>query len=153
MSWAHWKRSLPQSVEKVDGAILTGLDPLFVVTGGLIRAWIVGHVTTLVVGASNLRLQHVTVAPAATVNLNVGAVAVDDDAVGTIYYNVGATGVFTPTGGLGFLIEDPVTVAETCYLLAPGTVYCLGSAARAGNIKWYMNFIPLGPGATVTPAA
>lgn len=142
-----------QCCVKADGAVLTGLDPLFTISGGPVRARIVGLVTTLIAGASNLRLQHITVAPAATVNLNVGAVAVDDDAVGTMYYNVGATSVFTPTGGLGFHLCDPVTVDETYFLLAPGVVQCLGSAARDGVIAWYMIYEKLSLLSTVVAAA
>lgn len=145
--------AIPRCIAKTDGAILAGVDPLFTITGGMIRAKIVGLVTELVVGNSNLRLQHITDAPAATVELNAGAVAVNDDAVGTIYTNVGATGVFTPSAGLGFKIGDPVTVEEVEYLLAPGEVNCLGSAARAGVIAWYMTYTPLSPDVVVTVAA
>jgi hypothetical protein len=140
-------------VEKSNGAILNGSDDLFTVTGGVIRCTIVGLVTTVIGGAANLRLTHTTVKPAATVNLNAGAVACDTDAVGTIYYNVGATSVFTPSTSLGVLIADPVTVEETQFLLAPGTVKCLGSAARTGNVVWYMSYIPLTPNAFVVAAA
>lgn len=143
----------PQSVLKADGAILAGVDPLFTITGGPVRCKIVGLVTTLVVGAANLRLQHITTAPAATVNLNAAAVAVDDDAVGTFYRNVGATSVFTPSAGLGFALLDPVTVEEVDFLLAPGVVQCLGSAARAGVIAWYMTYVPLSPLSRVVAAA
>lgn len=142
-----------QCCVKADGAILTGLDPLFTIAGGPIRARIVGLVTELLVGNSNLRLQHITTVPAATVELNAGAVAVNDDAVGTIYYNVGATSVFTPTGGLGFHLCDPVTVDETYFLLAPGVVQCLGSAARAGVVAWYITYDKLSPLSTVVAAA
>lgn len=145
--------SLPQCCEKSDGAVLAGVDPIFTITGGPVFCNIFGIVTTLIVGASNLRLQHITTAPAATVELNAGAVAVNDDAVGTFYYNIGATSVFTPSGGLGFALLDPVTVQPVQFLLAPGVVQCLGSAARAGVIKWYMNYIPLSPSTVVTAAA
>lgn len=142
-----------QCCVKTDGAVLTGLDPLFTISGGPIRARVVGLVTTLLVGNSNLRLQHITTAPAATVELNAGAVAVNDNAVGTMYYNVGATSVFTPTGGLGFHLADPVTVDETYFLLAPGVVQCLGSAARVGVIAWYMTYEKLSSLSAVVAAA
>ena len=148
-----FSRAMPRCVEKSDGAILAGLDPIFDVAGGPVFCQIYGLVTTLIVGASNLRLQHITIAPVATVNLNAGAVAVDDDAVGTFYYNVGATSVFTPSAGLGFLIADPVTVEPTWLLLAPGSVQCLGSAARVGVIKWYMRYVPLSTNSYVVASA
>lgn len=145
--------AMKKCVVKTDGAVLNGVDPIFTITGGPVRCKIVGLVTTLLVGAANLRLQHITTDPAATVNLNAGAVAVDDDAVGTFYHNIGATGVFTPSTGLGFKINDPVTVEEVEFLLAPGVVQCLGSAARVGVIAWYMTYEPLSPLSVVTAAA
>lgn len=138
---------------KADGAVLNGLDPIFTISGGPVRARIVGLVTTVLVGAANLRLQHITTVPAATVDLNAGAVAVDNDAAGTMYFNIGATGVFTPSSGLGFKIIDPVTVDEVYYLLAPGVVQALGSAAATGVIAWYMTFEKLSPLSAVVAAA
>jgi hypothetical protein len=144
--------AVPKCVEKSDGAILAATDDLFVITGGPVLAKIFGIVSELIVGNSNLRLQHTTVAPAATAELNAGAVAVNDDAVGTAYHNIGATSVFTPVTA-GAVIIDPVTT-DTCEFLLPiGTVKCLGSAARAGVIKWYMIYEPLSPNSVVTAAA
>lgn len=137
-----------RTVEKLDGAVLSGLDPLFTVTG-FVRCKIVGHVTTIVGGAANLRLQHITTDPAATVELSAGAVAVDNDAVGTVYHNLGATSVFTPSGGLGFVLLDPVTVEETEFLLADGVIQCLGSAAQSGVISWYISYEPLGENSSI----
>lgn len=138
---------------KADGAVLNGLDPLFTISGGPVRARISGLVTTPVGGAANLRLQHITTVPAATVELNAGAVAVDTDAAGTFYYNLGSTSVFTPSTGLGFALVDPVTVDELYFLLAPGVVQCLGSAAQSGVIAWFMDYIKLSPLSTVVAAA
>jgi len=145
--------ALPQCVVKTDGAVLNGLDPLFTIAGGPVRAKIVGLVTTLVGGASNGRLQHITTTPAATVELNTGAVAIDNDAAGTFYTNIGAVSTFTPSTGLGFSLQDPVTVEETELILAPGVVQFLGSAAQDGVIAWYISFVPLSPLSTVTVAA
>lgn len=132
-----------ESIIKSDGAVLNGLDPLFTITGGPVRARIVGLVTTVIGGVASLRLRHITTDPAATVELNAGAVAVSTDAVGTFYYNLGATSVFTPSTGLGFALIDPVTVEEVTFLLAPGVVQCFGSATQTGVIAWYMTFQPL----------
>jgi hypothetical protein len=145
--------ALPHCVVKTDGACLAALDPLFTITGGPVRCKIVGLVTT-VIGAdvATFRLQHITTTPAATVELNVGAVAVTDDAAGTFYRNVGPTSVFTPSAGLGFELIDPVTIEETEFLLAPGVVQCLGSAANTGVIAWYMTYVPLSPASVVTAA-
>jgi len=145
--------TLPQCAVKTDGAVLSGVDPLFTISGGPVRAKIVGLVTTLIGGAANGRLQHITTTPAATVELNTGAVAIDNDAVGTFYTSIGSTSVFTPSTGLGYSLNDPVTKEEVEFLLAPGVVQFLSSAAQDGVIAWYMSFAPLSPLSTVTVAA
>ena len=145
--------SLPKCVEKSDGAVLNGLDPIFTISGGPVRAKIVGLVTGAAIGgAATGRLQHITTEPAATVELSAGAVAIDTDPAGTFYYSKGASSIFTPTGGLGFALIDPVTIEETEFLLAPGDVQFLASAAQTGNIKWYMSYIPLSPSSAVVAA-
>jgi hypothetical protein len=143
---------LPRCVEKSDGAVLNGVDPIFTIAGGPVLCRIYGVVTTLLVGAANLRLSHTVTDPSATVNLNAGAVACDDNAKGTLYYNVGATSVFTPVTA-GWVIMNPVLVDHTRFILPPGTVNCLGSAARVGVIAWYMDYVPLSPNSLVTAAA
>jgi hypothetical protein len=143
----------PRCVEKTDGAFLNGSDSLFTISGGMIRCKIVGLVTTVLVGTGTGRLTFTSVAPAATINLNAGAVACDADAAGTIYYNVGATSVFTPSSSLGGMLLDPVTVEETEFLLAPGTIKFLGSAAQTGVIAWYLSYIPLSENVSVVAAA
>lgn len=143
---------LPRCVEKSDGAVLTGSDDLFTITGGPIRAKITGLVTTIIGGASNGKLQITTTTPAATVDLNVGAVAIDNDAAGTSYRNIGATSVFTPVTA-GIVIIDPVTVEDCEFLLPIGTVKFNSTAAQTGVIKWYMSYVPLSPLSTVVAAA
>lgn len=139
-------------VEKSDGAVLAGADNLFVITGAPVIGRIIGIVTTIIGGASNGSLQITTTAPAATAELSAAPVAIDNDAAGTSYRNVGATGVFTPVTA-GAVIIDPVTVQDTEYLLPIGTVKFLSSAARTGNIKWYLIYKPLSPNSVVTAAA
>lgn len=146
--------AIPRCVEKANGSVENATtDDLFVVSGGPVRAKIVGLVSTVIGGAANMSLQHTTTDPAATVDLNAAPVAIDADAAGTIYTMVGNTGVFTPSTGLGFKIGDPVTVEEVEYILAPGTVKALGSAAQTGVIKWYMSYVPLSPNSLVVAAA
>ena len=144
--------TMERCVEKSDGAVLNGSDDLFTITGGPVIAKIVGIVTTIIGGASNGRLTITTTEPSGTANLNAGAVAIDDDAVGTSYRNIGATSVFTPVTA-GAVIIDPVTTDDCEFLLPIGTVKFLGSAARTGNIKWYMIYKPLSPNSVVTAAA
>jgi hypothetical protein len=143
---------LPRTVEKSDGAILTGNDDLFTITGGPIRAKITGIVTTIIGGSANGDLQIVTTEPAATFDLNAAPVAINDDASGTSYRNVGATSVFTPVTA-GAVIIDPVTAEDVEFLLPIGTVHFRSSAAQTGNIKWYLTYWPLSPNSSVVAAA
>jgi len=139
-------------VEKSDGGVLAGADPLFEITGGPIIASIVGIVDTVIGGAANGKLQYTTVNPAATVDLSAAAVAIDNDAVGTSYRSVGATSVFTPVTA-GTVIIDPVTVEDCQFLLPIGTLYFHSSAARSGYIKWFLTYRPLSPNCIVNAAA
>ena len=145
----------PRCVEKSDGAVLTGNDNLFTITGGPVRAKIVGIVTTIIGGASNGDLQIVTTDPAATANLNAGVVAIDNDASGTSYINVGNTSVFTPTTAGAVLVGAAVAAeqSETEFILPIGTVHFRSSAAQTGVIKWYMTYSPLSPNSVVVAAA
>ena len=146
--------ALPQCVVKADGTVPIGNDELFVIAGGPVRCKIVGEVTTVIgANATNGDLQIITTNPAATLDLNTAPVAFQDDAAGTIYYNTGATSVFTPAATLGGVLLDPVTLEETEFILGPGTVHFRSSAANTGAIKWYMTYTPLSPLSTVTAAA
>lgn len=139
-------------IEKSDGAVLAGADPLFTITGGpILVTRIIGIVTTVLGGAANGTLQATTTEPAATVALST-TVAIDNDAAGTSYRFAGATGVLTPDTN-GAKIIDPVTVEDCQFLVPIGNINFLGSAARTGNIKWYMAYIPLSPLSVVTAAA
>lgn len=125
---------------------------LFTISGGPIRCKITGVVTTVIGGAANGKLQMTTTTPAATVDLNAAAVAITSDAAGTIYQNVGATSVFTPSAGLGYKICDPVTVEETEFILTPGTVKFHSSATQTGGVTWYISYQPLSPASRVVAA-
>jgi len=145
--------AMPQCVVKTGGIVPDNTtDDLFVIAGGPVRCKIVGLVTTTIGGAANGKLQITTTAPAATVELNAAAVAIDADAAGTIYQNIGATSVFTPSDTLGVEITDPVSVEETEFILTPGTVKFHASATQTGAIAWYMTYVPLSPLSTVTVA-
>jgi hypothetical protein len=139
-------------IEKSDGGVLNGADPLFTITGGpILVTSIVGIVTTVIAGgAVNGTLQATTTEPAATVALST-TVAITDDAAGTSYRFVGAGGVLTPDTN-GAKIIDPVTVGDCAFLIPIGNINFLGSAARTGNIKWYMIYKPLSPNSVVTVA-
>ncbi len=146
---------LPRCVEKTDGAVLLGDDAIFTITGGPVMAKIKGIVTTIIGGAANGKLTIDTTEPAATAELNAGAVAIDSDAAGTSYANVGNTSVFTPTTAGALIVGSAVAaeVTESEFLLPIGTVNFNSSAAQTGNIKWYMTYWPLSPNSVVTAAA
>lgn len=146
--------SMPRTISKLDGAVLSGKDPLFTITGGpiLVRN-LIGVVTTLLVGAANGTLQADVTTPAGTVGLST-TVAIDDDAVGTTYDFVGPTGILTPTTA-GARIRDygSTTLTPSQWIVPIGNINFLGSAARVGVIAWYMEYIPLSSNVIVLAAA
>jgi hypothetical protein len=145
--------SMAKCVEKSDGAVLNNTaDPIFTIAGGpVFVTHLFGLVTTVLSGTANSKFTYTTTVPSATVDLSAAAVAVDNDAAGTSYYNLGATGVFTPTTA-GVVEADPVTVEPTQYFLPIGTLNFHSSAACTGVIKFYMRYIPLSPSSVVTAA-
>ena len=148
---ASFESKVTKCVAKTDGAYLTGNDDLFVITGGPVRAKIVGLVTTVCGGATNGDLQIVVTEPAGTVTLNAAPVACDTDAAGTIYTNIDSTSVFTPTTAGASIIDD-VAANEATFILPVGTVIFRSSAAQTGVISWFMTYEPLTPSSVVTAA-
>jgi hypothetical protein len=149
--------SLPKCVEKSDGAVLAADDPLFTITGGPVLATIFGQVTTLLVGAANGTLEIITATPVATIALST-TVAIDDDAAGTLYSFTGVAAGTVPalrpdTAGTRWYAPSTATFDVAQFYLPIGVVGFLGSAARAGVIKWYMHYIPLSPNSLVVAAA
>lgn len=147
--------ALPRCCEKSDGAVLNGSDDLFTVTGGPIKVLeITGIVTTQIgAGTTNAKLTFTTDAPAATVDMNAAAVDIDADAVGTSYQTINTTGIFTPVTA-GIVKEaNSFATTPTTFLLPTGTLKLNCSAARTGNIKWYLRYVPLSPNSRVAAAA
>lgn len=143
--------SQEQSIQKVMTTPSGGADALFTITGGpILVKKIVGIVTTILAGTANGTLQATTTTPAATVGLST-TVAISDDAAGTSYRFVGATGVLTPVTA-GAVIIDPVTVADCEFLVPIGNINFLSSAAMTGVITWYMSYVPLSPLSRVAAA-
>lgn len=143
----------PRCCEKT-ADILTGTDPIFDITGGPIKVLeITGIVTTLIVGASNAKLTYTTVAPAATVDLSAGAVAIDDDAAGTSYQHINTTGILTPVTAGVVKEANSFATLPTTFLLPIGSMGFNCSAARVGVVKWYLRYVPLSPLSRVTAAA
>jgi hypothetical protein len=149
--------AVPKCVEKSDGAVLTGDDDLFVITGGPVLAQIFGIVTTIIGGASNGTLQITTTTPAAKIALST-TVAIDTDAAGTSYSFTGVAAGTVPalypvTGGGRWFAPSTATFDLAEFLLPIGTVSFGSSAAQTGVIKWYMIYKPLSPNSVVTAAA
>lgn len=141
--------------EKSDGAVLLGDDPIFTIAGGPIEILeIVGIVTTVIGGGeTNVKLELDTTSPAATVELNAGAVDIDSDAAGTSYRSINTTGIFTPVTA-GFVLEaNSFATNPTTYFAPAGTIQFNSDAARDGVIKWYLRYKPLSPNSVVTAAA
>jgi hypothetical protein len=141
-------------IEKSDGAVLNGKDPLFTITGGpILVTELIGIVTTLIGGAANGTLQADVTEPAGTVALCAGAVAIDNDAAGTMYHFVGAA-VLTPvTAGAKIVDKASATVGNCNWIIPIGNINFLGSGAQTGVIKWYMTYKPLSPSSVVVAAA
>ena len=147
--------ALPRCVEKSDGAVLNGNDDLFVITGGPISILeIVGIVTTTIgAGTTNVKLTLTTDEPAATVDMNAGAVDIDADAAGTSYRQINTTAILTPVTA-GFVMKgNAFATNDTQFLCPTGTIKLNSSAARTGNIKWYLRYVPLSPNSRVKAAA
>ena len=138
-----------RTLEKTDGAVLAGADDLFTITGGPIMVTeFVGIVTTILGGVANCQVKLVVTEPAGTVNLSTN-VAIDSDAAGTSYtFTVATPGVLTPTTA-GALDQVP----QIRWLCPIGTINATCSAARTGNIKWYMKYIMLSQFSKVVAAA
>ena len=149
----HLSLAVPYCVEKSDGAVLTGADPIFTIAGGPIRCTIYGIVTTIIGGAATCKLTITTTSPAATVDMSAGAVAIDDDAAGTSYRHINTTAVLTPVTAGFVMMGNAFATDDTEFLCPAGTINANCSAAQTGVIKWYMMYTPLSPNCVVTAAA
>jgi hypothetical protein len=141
--------------EKTDGAVLLGDDPIFTIAGGPIHILEIAGIVTTVIGggATNAKLELDTTSPAATVQMNAGAVDIDSDAAGTSYRSINTTGVFTPVTA-GFVLQaNAFAVLPTEYFAPAGTIMFNSDAARSGVIHWYLRYRPMSPNSVVTAAA
>ncbi len=145
-----------RSCEKAGGTVENGDDNLFTITGGPIHILeIAGIVVTGVdAGLTNVKLTLTTDTPAATVDMNAGAVDIDGDVAGTSYRSINTTGIFTPVT-IGFvLMANSFATNPTEYFCPTGTIKLNSSAARASaRITWYVSYRPLSPNSVVAAAA
>ena len=145
-----YSKGFYQTCEKSDGAVLAGADNLFTIAGGPIMVTeFVGIVTVAPgAGATNCQIKLVVTEPAGTVNLSTD-VAITTDAAGTSYtFTVATPSVLTPTTA-GALDQVP----QIRWLCPIGTINATCSAARTGNIKWYIGYYMLSPFSKVEAAA
>jgi len=144
-----YSRGFYQTLEKSDGAVLNGADNLFTITGGpILVTEFVGIVTTDIGGVANCQVKLVVTEPAGTVNLSTD-VAITSDAAGTSYtFTVATPSVLTPTTA-GALDQVPAIR----WLCPIGTINATCSAARTGNIKWYIGYYMLSQFSKVVAAA
>ncbi len=145
-----YAKGAEQSIEKSDGSVLAGADDLFTITGGPVMVTeFVGIVTIAPsAGAVTCQIKLVVTEPAGTVNLSTD-VAITTDAAGTSYtFTVATPSVLTPTTA-GALDQVP----QIRWLCPIGTINATCSAARTGNIKWYMTYTQLSQFSRVVAAA
>ena len=144
-----YSKGFYQTLEKSDGAVLAAADDLFTITGGPIMVTeFIGIVTTVIGGVANCQIKLVVTEPAGTVNLSTN-VAIDSDAAGTSYtFSAVDPGVLTPTTA-GALEVIP----RIAWLCPIGTINATCSAARTGNIKWYIGYYMLSQFSKVVAAA
>ena len=144
-----YSKGFYQTVEKSDGAVLAAADDLFTITGGpILVTEFVGIVTTVIGGVANCQIKLVVTEPAGTINLSTN-VAIDSDAAGTSYtFTAVDPAVLTPTTAGALLV-----VPRIAWLCPIGTINATCSAARTGNIKWYIGYYMLSQYSKVVAAA
>ena len=145
-------KGFEQTVEKTDGTCPLGDDNLFTITGGPILVTnFYGLVTTQIGNnVSTCTIQHACTTPAADIALST-AVAIDTDAVGTLYYiSSAALGVFTPVTASSVIQATQMLP----WILTPGTLQATFSAANtAGAIRWFIVYKMLSQFSKVVAAA
>ena|SRR3990167_3699658 len=144
-----YSKGFYQTVEKSDGGVLNGADNLFTITGGpILVTEFVGIVTIVIGGVANCQIKEVVVEPAGTVTLSTD-VAISSDAAGTSYtFSIADPAVLTPTTAGGLLV-----IPRIAWLCPIGTINATCSAARTGNIKWYIGYYMLSQYSKVVAAA
>ncbi len=134
---------LGRRVEKSSGATAAATTNLFTVTGLVAVRAIIGYVTVAFDGTTtSLSLSHDPTIGSA-VDL-AAATVVTSDVVGTLY------GIITPRTGL--LVSEGTTAptsaytlapATTHFVLAPGIIGHVGTAADAGTVLWRVFYVPI----------
>ncbi len=136
------------TVTAATASIIATTSPLFTIANGPIRITDFVGVANGAIGNSNMLIQSIATAGPTTFPFST-SVALDGDPDGTMYTFTGAVpGVLTPLIGAQNLSSG----AAMNWYGPVGTIDQLGDAAVSGIIDWYMTFIPLVDGVTVTDA-
>lgn len=123
-------------------------DDLFTISGGLVRLYIVGEVTTVIeTQLNNTNLEFLPSAATGARNDLCAALDITGDVVGTLYTITGTAGdPMNDSGTAGWDIQrDPI-------IIAPGTIELHCSATNTGQVKWTVWYVPVEPAAYVTTA-
>ena len=125
---------------------------LFLIEGGPVRVnWIVGVVMATIKSASiDINLDATTDDPGGDLAI-ASAVAIDADAVGTLYTVNGTFGGALVATTVGAVADT----TEACFMnIGAITMECGGGAAEdgGGSIQWSVNYTPLHPGSYIVPA-
>lgn len=136
------------TVTAATASITASTSPLFTIAGGPIRITDFVGVSAGSIGASDMLIQSISTVGTVTFPFTTN-VGLDSDPAGTFYTFTGAVpSVLTPLLGAQNLSAQ----AALNWYAPVGTVDQLGDAAVSGIINWYMTFIPLVEGVTVTDA-
>ena len=146
-----YAKGFEQTLEKADGTVPNGDDNLFTISGApILVTHFYGLVSTIIGNnASTCTIQHACTTPSADIALST-AVAIETDAVGTLYYiSSAALGVFTPITA-GSVIQATQMLP---WILTPGTLQATFSAANTGAIRWFIVYKMLSQFSKVIAAA
>lgn len=133
-----------RATSKALASVATG--DLFAVAGGPIRVVeIIGVVTGAIQNqTTNIKLLIDPTEPAADTDI-CAILDIDNDAAGTVYTITGtfANNMVATTNGV-------VAGLATEFIVPAGMIELNSSASSTGTITWYIRYIPLGSGVTVT---
>jgi hypothetical protein len=116
---------------------------IFNVTGRVIVTNILGEVTTVMSATATTLALNFLSTPAGT-NADIGAaVAVTSLAVGSFYA--------APTVG-STAVVGPMVVQNNEFILNTGIIRITTSATNTGAMSWYVNYVPLTDGSSITAA-
>jgi len=137
----------PRIVERASALLpQTAQTPYFTVSGRVLVTQIVGEVTVIIAGAANSAKLIANPTVGADADL-CAAVAITDDAVGTMYVLTG-----TMVDAMIAATSGAAQAQHGALLVAAGTIDLDCTANNTGETKWTLHYIPLDPGSRVVAA-